>query len=180
MSSADSEALLASRLRTLQLILVALTSWASIFLVITLFLRLSGDRPNPFPTLALTHVGLFVTASILLAYVFVPGKMVALRRRQLAQGKGLGTPNTPIPTGLPVPLGVWCDLFAQQMILGSALLEGTAFYWLITYLLEGSPWSLGIAAVCIGGMALRFPTRGRLERWIDQQLDLLQQDQMDP
>ncbi len=168
MSASDSEIVLAQRLRTMQVILTALVSGASIFLVIVLFLRVSGKPPNALPTPILTYVGIPLTAGTLLAHVWVPSLAIKTRRRQLAQGRGAAD------------VSPWCDLYSQQMIIGAALLEGTAFFWLISYLLEGSPWSLGIAVLCIGGMALKFPTRPRLERWIDQQLDLAQQERLTP
>ena len=47
------------------------------------------------------------------------------------------------------------------MIVGAALFEGPAFFLLITYMLEHSPWSLLAAIVMILGVALHFPTQRR-------------------
>src|SRR5262249_43216190 len=76
MSASDSDILLAQKIRIMQIILAALVSGASIFLVVVLFLRLSGKGPQPWPTPILTYVGIPLTAGTLLAHVLVPRQAV--------------------------------------------------------------------------------------------------------
>ena len=68
------------------------------------------------------------------------------------------------------------SFFQTRMIVGAALLEGAGFFLLIAYLIEHSPWSLAGAVVMIVGIVLHFPTRGRVESWLEQQLRLLEEE----
>jgi hypothetical protein len=62
------------------------------------------------------------------------------------------------------------------MIAGAALFEGAAFFLLVAYLVERSPWSLAAAIVMIIGVALHFPTQQRVADWIERQTSLLQEE----
>jgi hypothetical protein len=68
-------------------------------------------------------------------------------------------------------------VYQTSLIIGAALNEGPAFFALIAYMVEGLPAILGVAAFLILGVAARFPTRARLEQWIDAQKELLIQEQ---
>ena len=59
------------------------------------------------------------------------------------------------------------------MIVGLALLEGSAFMALLAYLLEGQTWVLGLAAGVLALMAVRFPTRASVLAWLERQADAL-------
>ena len=75
-------------------------------------------------------------------------------------------------TGLPAA-------FLTQLIVGAAMNEGAAFFALVAYLIEKNPIALGLAVVLIAGVISRFPTTGRVERWIEQQQEKLREDQLD-
>ena len=68
------------------------------------------------------------------------------------------------------------SVYQTQLMLGAVLTEGPAFLALIAYLLEGSPLALGAALALLVALIARFPTRARLEHWIEQQVQWLIQE----
>jgi hypothetical protein len=60
-------------------------------------------------------------------------------------------------------------VFQSRCVMASALLEGPGFFAGIAYLLEGQPFALGVTAAAVLLMLATFPTRGRVERWLEVQ-----------
>ena len=67
-------------------------------------------------------------------------------------------------------------VYQTKTIIAGALLEGCAFFLLVVHMIEGSPISLGAALALILALAMLMPTRGRIVRWIENQLELLEQE----
>ena len=105
-----------------------------------------------------------------LALVIVPNSMAANWRRQIA--RGLDPSTIRLSSGQVVG---WWGLYQTRLIFMAALLEGVIFFALIAYLLESTPWILGVAALFFVGLALLFPTQDRFERWIAAQQELVEQ-----
>ena len=63
------------------------------------------------------------------------------------------------------------------MIVGAAMVEGAAFLAVFAYLLDRTTLSLALAVVLIAGVTAHFPTRSRVEHWIEGQLQLLDHPQ---
>lgn len=61
-------------------------------------------------------------------------------------------------------------VFYTRTILAAALIEGAAFFLIIAYLIEGSPWALGAAIAMIVAIALHIPMTGYTAGWIADQL----------
>jgi hypothetical protein len=55
------------------------------------------------------------------------------------------------------------------MIVGLALLEGMAFFNIIACIIEHNWWSLAIAGCLALWMLMVFPSRNRVEQWIETQ-----------
>ena len=51
--------------------------------------------------------------------------------------------------------------------------EGVAFFAGVAYFVSKNPIALGLALLLVGALILRFPTIGRVQRWIDQQQEKL-------
>ena len=62
------------------------------------------------------------------------------------------------------------------MIVSAACLEGAAFFLLIAYMLERSPWALAAAFALILGVAAHFPTRQRVSDFIQRQMSLIEEE----
>src|SRR5437868_3504107 len=95
MSELEDEALLAPRLRTMQIILGAMVMGVCIFVVIVLLLP-TGNVPPPVPVI--TYVGLLLGVMALAAQAVLPNLLVAAGRRRLAQTD-------------PDELGAWCAIY---------------------------------------------------------------------
>jgi len=139
-------------------------------------MRDQNPAPPPPPPHVITYLALGFGALQIVLQAIVPSLLVNGLRRQLA----LGTWPRPRP-GATVPpddAGKLCLLFQSRTIVGGALAEGAAFFLLIAYLLEGQPIALGGAAVMLGLVLGRFPTRPGLESWLSAQQDLLSQERL--
>ena len=64
----------------------------------------------------------------------------------------------------------------MSTIIGGAILEGGGLLAGVAYLVEGRLLAVGVAVVMLFALALRFPTRARVEQQIAEQLELVQQD----
>ena len=91
----------------------------------------------------------------------VPRMFVATSRRMIARETPPATtprkPSEPaqiIRRAIPASS---CRCFTTQLILGTAINEGMAFFAAIAYMLERHPVALGTAIVLLGGLIARFP-----------------------
>jgi len=62
-----------------------------------------------------------------------------------------------------------CYIYQMQLIIALAMLEGAAFLNLVACMTEHNWWSLAIAGGLVAIMAVQFPTRTRVEQWIETQ-----------
>jgi hypothetical protein len=81
-------------------------------------------------------------------------------------GSSSGSKNPAASPGQAVTLG---GAFQTSAIISGALNEAPAFLAGIAYLIEQTPIALGVMLVLVAAMFVRFPTRGSVERWIEQQ-----------
>jgi hypothetical protein len=197
MSNMNDPDLLVPITRTCQIIEIALIMGVSFFLVIALFLVPTVLNPGPAPAaggpgapalpqlagpgvpmITYLAVGMGI-AGLVLSFV-IPSVTVASARRQIA--KGTWTPpvgSDPAQSGKLYPAGDTGKLaivYQTQLILGSALCEGMAFFSTIAFIVERNPLALGMAVILIAAIAVRFPTRDRVNAWIDEQQSKLQME----
>jgi len=166
-------------LRQCQIIVGSLIAGSVVFLVIVLF-RGQPQAANAGPPV-MTYVALVFMAVILVARAIVPVVVARLARRRIVRGE---TPFLPTTGGAPIKgmienigdAGRLALVFQTKTIIAGALLEGCAFFLLVVHMIEGSPISLGAALALILALAMLMPTRGRIVRWIENQLELLEQE----
>ena len=177
MSQLEYEALVAVRLRTMRIIVLALVAGSTTLAAVAGVIRAQGNAPAPpNPDLPLLlFVGLVLAGMELAVLSFLPRQIVTTGRRQIAQGTWPAGAVPPGDTTADFLAGL-CAVYQTQLIIRSALLEGLAFYFGIAYLIEGHPASLVAAAVFILLLAWQLPTRDRLERWLGEQQELLRQE----
>ncbi len=165
----------------LQLIVGALTTGSLVFLGIVLFLVHFGAAPNEldFP---LSYVLVVFALAALAARAIVPPVITSNARRRIREGTWQQAPSGTVPQGIREFLGrtgdggkLWQVLMARTIV-ASAILEGAAFFACVTYLLEHSMLSLGIAMVFIASLALHLPTQAGMINWIEEQLRLLEEE----
>jgi hypothetical protein len=166
MASPDDLDPFALPLRTGRILIAAMVLGATTFLGITLVLRNAGNMPPPPPLPIVSYVGIGFALTILVAYAVVPNQIAATARKQLPREARSGQ----------VPVARLTGLYLTRLIIAAALLESIVFMELIAYLLEGQLFSLGLGAVFLIGLALQFPSRGRVEQWIERQHEILNQE----
>lgn len=165
---------LAARVRTAQIIAVALILGSTTFLGIVIFLVQKGGEigklgEGDLPILSLLAVGfLVVQASLVVAWpnLVVPRQLNTLAAS--APDKHV-MPAMPRQSGGPISdAGFLFTTYLMLMIVRMALLEGTSFFASIAYLLEGRPLALAVSVLAILGLLALFPTEGRVSRWLAQ------------
>ncbi len=68
------------------------------------------------------------------------------------------------------PVAFLAGVYQTSFIVGAAVLEGAAFFNLVVYFTGGQLYSIAVAGMLCMGIILLIPTRGRLERWVDDRL----------
>ena len=172
MTPIDFESELGKRIQTMRIILLALIAGIVSFTCVAVFFGIQGNLQGQAPIMAqvFTFVGLGFTACNALAYVLVPDKIVQASRRQLARQFATADRVNAEAAQDFVKL---CELYQTQMIVGAALLEGTAFLWLIFFMVTGQWFMLGFAVAAALLLALKFPSADSLSRWLAQQQELI-------
>ena len=60
-------------------------------------------------------------------------------------------------------------VYQTQMIIRLSMLEGMAFFNIVACIMEHNWWSLALAGCLVVWMLMAFPSRGRVEQWIEAQ-----------
>lgn len=169
MSQSAQEKALNQRLQVMQMMIGALALGATVFTVIVIVVRGQGVQQVP-DTPLITYCAFVFAMPVLFANFFVPGAVAATARRALVHAPEAAAASA----DLPGDAGKLCEIFQTQMLIGASLLEGATFFFLIAFFVEGQPLSLVGGLMFLIGLALKFPTRARLERWLEEQQELLQ------
>ena len=164
-----SEDVVGPRLRTMQIIALALLMGLIIFLgmVVVLVQQRGGGPQNPGvePIISYMAFGFFVL--MVLLWSFLPARAAQIQVRKIAAGtwKPLqGMPATANPLAFAL-----LTILQTKDIIGRAMLEGPAFFGCIAYLTEAQPVVLAVPGGALLLMLLTFPSRLRVELWLSQQ-----------
>lgn len=128
------------QVRTLQLIIGALASGLVLFAAVAYFVVDSQPQEE-----SLTQFGLLAGLVCLVTQRPV-GAM--LRRQAKAPDQRMGA-------------------YMTATLVSAAILEGGAFFNLVLYMLERSPWSLAMAALLWVALLFKTPSRQRVESWLE-------------
>lgn len=168
MSPFSSEDLARSTVRTVQIIVGALVTGVLVFAGIAVLQRI--NRP-PQQEALLAYLGAGFAATALGVRSVIGCITAASFRKRIASGSAPIAPS--IASGNPTDGDRLLLAFQQKTIIESALVEGAAFFVLVTFLTVGQWWSLGISAVLVVVLLVPFPTFDRVENWVKYQLELL-------
>jgi hypothetical protein len=155
------------RLVTMQIISAALMIGVVVFLGVVLFLvyvQQGGQGQMPagdLPMVSLLAIAMFVLTTPLA--LFMPNQMAKAALKQMAARDWKGDDAAEL-------LGIR----QSTLIVGLALLEGTAFTACIAFLLEAHVSALIIVGLNLLLMLGLFPTRNRVRNWLDKQTMALQ------
>jgi hypothetical protein len=165
----DADRVISTRLRVMQIIASVLMGGVLSFLGISLFVVQQQGRglgQAPGPMISILALAFFMTAALL--WSFVPAQLARGQVGSIAAGTwtpAQGT-TTAAYTGDTSKL---VAVFQTKMIIAYALLEGAAFFGCIAYLLEAEALALVAVVGPVALMLLTFPTRPRLDLWLQQQ-----------
>lgn len=139
------------QIRVMQIIAAALVMGVVFFAGIVVVI---GALNQPPAGMFMGVLGAGMAAMMMVLHFVVPAVMT----RQAADGVSSNAEVT-----------VWAGIYQTKLIIGLALLEGAAFFNLIVCIIEHNWWSLAIAGALVSWMIFAFPTRSRVEQWIENQ-----------
>ena len=182
----EQSAELARPVRVLQTIVGALILGLVAWLVVAHFVgptaRRDGRQPPAKPVI--TYLAAAYGAVTLVAALVVPPVLAGAGRRKIAAGTFTVVQPGRGDAGSSEALlertgdaGRLCYVLFPVTIVGAAVLESGGLLAGVAYLLEGESLAVGVAVVLLLALAMRFPTQARVEQWIDEQLELIQQGQ---
>lgn len=162
------------RLVPMQIIAGALPLGVLLFFGVAIFIVYGSDNPQPAAANRLPMIsimaGMFLLITGPLSFV-MPGMITQTALKQIAAG------------GEHYDVNRLFGMKQTSMIVGMALLEGTAFFGLIAFMIERQPAVLAVPALALAGMLMRFPTENSVRNWIEQQgrrVQELRQDRQSP
>jgi hypothetical protein len=127
--------------------------------------------PADLPLISLLAIGMAVI-TFPLGLIF-PGITSRSALRLIAAGTW-APPQNVDPASFSSDAAKLMTVRLTSMIIGLALLEGTAFFGAIAFLLEAQPFVLAVPGVAIVLMVVQFPTEERLRAWVSEQLEHLE------
>jgi hypothetical protein len=154
-----------ARLPAMQIIMAALCMSVILFAIFLLVTGTAEEEPE-LGFLTLAAIGMTVMNAGI--SFIVPPLAISRHVQTIANGtwqptnRQDATPNT--------DTGKLLAIYQTALIIGAGLLEGAAFLALAAYMIEGHLAGLAVAGVGLLLMLSRFPTRGRLETWVEDQL----------
>jgi len=136
----DNRDKLMANVRVMQIITLAMAMGVLMF-GLTVLLVMRPEEADQEPFIAYLGFGLAIPAAIA---SFVVPRIIT---------------NSQSPT---------TETYQTGLIIGLALLEGAAFLNIMAYMIEGTIYSLGVAAVLLVLLLARFPTVVGVSDWIEQ------------
>src|SRR4051812_20191570 len=152
----EPDNLLERKLRSLQIVVSALSMGVVVFITVLLYQRQMGQVPAPLAQgPMITYIGIpMLLGSIALQVVILPALEARVSKKPVPQSQ---------------QLQVWVAAFMLRTIVGCALIEGPAFICAVGARLDGLPWGIiaaGVGVACMLG--LHFPTKGRFQAFVER------------
>lgn len=155
--------------RTMQIIVGALCLGVLSFLIVVLVIgsaKPQDQDSEPF----LTYLAVGMAVGAIVVSIFLPSIILrsspantanpVVDDARLVGANGMASEN----------IGRFAQLYQTQLIIRCAILEGAAFFCLVGYMIEQQMFGLVAAVVLLLVMLANFPTRSRVESWIDARL----------
>jgi len=184
MNNSEWQGEIGPAVRVIQIIVGSLIAGVVTFGVVAVIVGPSNppaeEAGAAMPAEMLTYVSVAFAVTVLIARMVVGQVLLSTARRKIASGTWQapqgGTPMAGDLIERAGDAGRLLVVLNTKTIVESALLEGAAFFALIAHLLEGTWLSLVLAAVLALGIAMGFPTAARVQHWIEDQLQLVEQE----
>jgi hypothetical protein len=173
MNSSDDVTLVAERLWKMQIIQAAIVAGALIYAIIALVMRQGGIMRGHGGQSIISYVMAAFAATALIQFPIITRRIIKENRKKIAD-RVPSTGSTELKSTSDT--AALLASFQTQMIIGAAILEGATFGLIVAFLIEATSWTLIGAIVLTAVNAFQLPTRIRLERWLDEQRELIQQE----
>jgi hypothetical protein len=173
MSPFSSEEFARRVIRNVQIIIISLAVGPIVFAGIAVLHR-ANQPPQHGSLLPYLAAGFGITA--LAARIFIGKSTVANQRDRIAAGTwshGSNAPRANLPANMTNGDRL-LFVFQQKTIIESAIVEGAAFFNIISYLITGQWWSLAVAGVLVLVNLFPFPANDRVENWVRYQLEFME------
>ncbi len=173
-------------LLNIRIIVFALTTGCLTFMGIAIFIVQSKPPADNDSLPIVTYMALGFAGVAIVLRMIVPKMIESAGRKRIADGTWQGLPPTAGPQQAQNAewferlerlgdAGKLVSVLQTRTLVAGAILEGSAFFALVAYLIEQSPLALAAAIVLIIGVALNFPTRSGATHWIEDQLASIEQ-----
>lgn len=180
MADTDWREQLPAKVRTLQIVIGALSFGCLPLLVIAIFVSQNANNAVDQPML--TYIALAMAGMILGVWTFLPGVIVSQGRKEI-QRKLLSptekasdkSADDKVEKEKSKAQGLF-GLFQTKTIIAGALLEGAVFLLLIAYLVEHNIFSILAAVAMLLLLTAHIPTIGRVTNWIENQMRLVDEE----
>jgi hypothetical protein len=164
---------------TLQIIVAALAFGVLTFAGIALLVAVdaAGAAGGPAQPL-LTYIAAGAALVALVLSWIVPGLIAGSGRQAIAASEPISTATPMRDQPAANELGDVAPLLAAyqtRQIVRAAILEGAAFFCLISYIIEKQSLSLVAAGIMVLLLLGQFPTRSRVEDWIGGEMAAIEQ-----
>jgi hypothetical protein len=147
----------------MRVIILALLGGVATFAVISVLV--GNNQPAPPNIPLVTYIAVAYGGIAIVASAVVPKLVTHAARQKIKRD----SPSD-------VTFERWCDVFQTGLIIGGAFLEGSAFLFLVAYLVESNLLSF-LAVIPVAGLAMKVPSQSGVKQWIEDQQRLLEQEQ---
>jgi len=158
----DERELLKPLVRTMQIIVGALAIGIVNFLVVALWIVLSSNDPAADPPL-LTYVAMGTAVLAFAASALVATFIAGPLKQQVANAQAFDS-------GGVRDFRTYAGVYQTLLIIRCAILEGAAFFCLVSFMVEHQNAGLVVATILLLAILVQFPTMPRLESWIETEL----------
>jgi protein-S-isoprenylcysteine O-methyltransferase Ste14 len=153
----------------IQIIVFALMMGVLVFAGIATFLKINNPNPpNPnaqqpdlLPQIAVGMAAIMVAMRFVVPAMMAKGQLKAVRHSTLWQDERRRQ-------------GALYGVYQQRTIVEDAMLEGVSFFLIVAFIVTGQWWLLGVVGLLVALMAAWFPTKGRIENFIQEQTQQLE------
>jgi hypothetical protein len=171
MLSASQREYIGKMIRTMQIIVLALSFGAFAFLIVATVVTPEGQPAGQERKLLLSYIAIPFTVAVLAAWLAVPRMIAGRFRNSMAAGKHVETaPIGPDVTDEQRQVHPFLAVYTTKLIIACALLEGAAFFNIVSYFLERQSWNLLIGLVMLLMILAHFPTASRVSSWVEDEL----------
>jgi hypothetical protein len=171
MLSASQREYIGKHVRTMQIIVLALAFGAFLFMIVATVVppeaQPAGEEREPL----ISYIAIPFTLATLAAWLVVPRIIAGKFRNSIAAGTHVEVaPIGPDATEEQRQVHPFIGTYTTKLIIACALLEGAAFFNIVSYFLERQPWNLLIALVLLLMILAHFPTSSRVTSWVEDEL----------